>query len=77
MVFRVEGEFVGVAADWDGDGAPYGGAGYFKVEVVENDKSKDSTIKDGLCTACYNVDADTLAGRKRWQDLARKSSDVF
>ena len=35
MVFRVEDEFVGVAADGGGDGTSYGGAGYFAVEELE------------------------------------------
>lgn len=34
MVLRVEGELVGVAAEWDGYGASDDGAGYFAVEIV-------------------------------------------
>jgi hypothetical protein len=37
VVFRAEGEFVGSAADWRGDGASDDGAGYVEVEVVKGE----------------------------------------
>ena len=42
MVFRVEGKFVGVAADGGGYGASDDGAGYIAVEVLGRKLTVDS-----------------------------------
>ncbi len=47
MVFRVEVEFAGVAADGGGDGASDDGAGDFAVEIVKGSGKRSAPPRQG------------------------------